>query len=145
MPHMAKFLSQLHRCSSTYFSMNTCVIESQTLSTVFSYMTFFPLKRSRIDQCAWQIAFSEWMRQLLNFCHCCSLHSPSFFFFICQGVGEWVRTWLKDFYGCRTIINNTCSYNKQYMYDLTSSWFYFYFLHTNIILWLPKFHEFVGQ
>lgn len=54
-PWLGKFLCQLYGCS-----VWTPVSLKVKLSTVFSYMTFFPPEASLIDQCAWQIAFSKW-------------------------------------------------------------------------------------
>lgn len=54
-PCLVKFLCQLYGCS-----VWTPVLLKAKLSTVFSYMTFFPPEGSLIHQCAWQIAFSKW-------------------------------------------------------------------------------------
>lgn len=54
-PCLGKFLCQFYGCS-----VWTPVSLKAKLSTVFSYMTFFPPKGSLIDQCAWQIAFNKW-------------------------------------------------------------------------------------
>lgn len=54
-PCLGKFLCQLYGCS-----LWTPVSLKAKLSTVFSYMTFFPPEGSLIHQCAWQIAFSKW-------------------------------------------------------------------------------------